>query len=202
LPDAEFPAETWEAPYSDSGDWDSRHGEWAGTEGEAGEEPYEYDFASTEDPAFAGDQPASPRKARKRRFGLFGEIPEWEDPDPRFRGRDLAGKRLIVAGVSIAGIGALVLAIIMFGSSGRTGGERKQAENSLPPIILPVEGEAALTREEAVRNLELALETRPQQTIDRIRPAAEAFLNATNWQERSRTVRDPGRVAPLMEAYY
>ena len=165
------------------------------------EQPPEFDFSELAAGEPTGDGTAKPRKGRRRRFGLFGETPEWEAGDPRRRGRDLAGKRVIAAGLGIVVIGAIVLAAAMFRSSGRTGGEARQAESNLPPIILPTEGEV-LSTEEAKRKLALALQTRPRETVATIKPAIEAFLGAPNWQERAKHVRDPERVRPLMEEHY
>lgn len=185
--------------YQPSGPEDERQSQR--DEEDSEEPPYEYDFSEIGDAESTGEQAAKPRKGRKRRFGLFGETPEWEIEDPRSRGRDLAGKRVIAAGLGIVIVGAIVLAAVMISSSGRTGGEASRAGSSLPAIILPTEGEG-LSTEEAMRKLELALQTRPRETIATIRPSIEAFLNAANWQDRGKHVRDPERVRPLMEQYY
>ena len=202
LAEEETPAEAEELAYSEaraSGAEGPDDGPWGGQEPD--EPPYEYDFSELENVETTGEPSAKARKGRKRRFGLFGETPEWEIEDPRSRGRDLAGKRVIAAGVGIVIIGAIVLAIVMASSSGRTGGDASQLGGALSPILLPTEGEN-LSTEEAVRNLQLALQTRPRETLATIRPSIEAFLNASDWQEREKRVRDPERVRPLMEEYY
>lgn len=198
----------WESPFPESdapGQDLPQEGEWVEDDGwpaDPSEEPYEFEYGEMDWAETEEGEPVPRRAARKRHFGLFCETPEWEDIDPRSRGRDISGKRVIATGVGIVAVGAVVLAVAMLTSSGRTGGEAKPAENVFSPIVLPTDSQNALSVPEAMKKLRHALEIRPQETIITIKPAVEAFLNAANWQERGRRVRDPERVLPLMEGYY
>ena len=202
--------DTWEAPAApgDSNPFDGERVqkvEW--TQESAEPVTFSEELQDEREPADADEETRGPdpgvrRKRRKRRFGLFGETPDWETNAPRRRGRDTTGKRIILAGIGIAGLGGIVAAAIMFSSSGRTGGEAKREARTLPSIILPTAGEAVLSPEEAKEKLQEALQIRPRETVASIKPAVEAFLNAPNWEERGRRVRDPARVLPLMEGFY
>lgn len=200
--------DTWEAPVQDSVPMDAdriQKVEW--TQESAEPVTFNEELEEESDPDDPDQDPRGPdpgirRKRRKRRFGLFGETPDWETSAPRRRGRDTTGKRIIAAGVGIAALGAIVAAAIMFSSSGRTGGEAKREPAPLPPIILPTDSQVTLSNEEAMEKLREALQIRPRETVASIKPAVTAFLNAANWEERGRRVRDPERVLPLMEAFY
>ncbi|MFM7181843.1 MAG: hypothetical protein ACKO2G_10325 [Verrucomicrobiales bacterium] len=207
LPDVETQPEALEEAFHiDSGTFSGYAGEGEGQVEDAEstepqEEPLEFDYSTLDEEQLADDAKPKREKTRKRRFGLFGETPEWEDEDPRFRGRDLAGKRVIATGVGIVVVGAALLGVVMFHSGGRTGGEASEGGNGLPPIVLPTDG-APMSMEEAKEKLNLALQTRPLETIAIIKPTIEAFLNATDLEQRIKTVREPERLRPVMEEYY
>jgi len=146
-----------------------------------------------------GDEEASGsrRRRRRRRFlGTAKELVAW-DFDPRaWKRGERPGGRFMIVSVSLLCLAAFTLAIVIFTAasriSTRKAGGPDEASTTVASDRLPSD-------EQGVRNLILR---DPLGAIERFKPIVKGFLEAPNWKERLAYCRDPGRVGPLMEAYY
>lgn len=137
------------------------------------------------------------RSKKKLRFGAKQELVDWDQDEAAQRGMRPGLRFMLVAGILLTAA-IVTLVVIITHSGSRTGGWAGFGGSAQPSSGFEPRPEV-LRGEEGLRWLVLY---RPEEASAMIRPVVRDFLEAEDWRDRLAHVRDPDRVAPLMEEHY